>query len=292
MLKSMTGYGRCERIVQGRHIVFEIRSVNHKYFEFGCRLPRGAQYLEERLKPLVQGRLSRGKVDVFLQWEDLSAEGAQVVVNRPLAGAVAAALRELKEDFQLPDDVSLALLARYPDLLTVSKVPEDEEAVWAAVRQAAEPALESLLAMREAEGARLERDLLEKAASFEGMLAQVEAAAPATVAEYRERLLAKIRELLENNSVEEQRVLTEVAIFADKVAVDEETVRLRSHLKQLRDLVGAGGPVGRRIDFLLQEMNREVNTIGSKSVNAQIAYLVVDMKAELEKIREQVQNVE
>ncbi len=292
MLKSMTGYGRGENVADGRRIVFEIKSVNHKFFEFSARLPKGYLFLEDRLKAYVQSRVSRGKVDVFLQIETLEETGAEVTVNRPLAEGYVKALRELKELCGLQDDVSLSLLARYPDLLSVHKAPEDEDAVWEAVLKAAGPAVDSFLSMRETEGRRLKGDVLEKAEKVEGLVGRVEEITPETVSEYRERLQAKIQELLEDNRFDEQRVLTEVAVFADKVAVDEETVRLRSHIKQLRSLLESPEPVGRKIDFLIQEMNREANTIGSKSVNSKIAYLVVDMKSEIEKIREQVQNIE
>ena len=290
MLRSMTGFGRGEDTIGGRHIVFEIKSVNHKYFEFNSRIPRGYLFLEDKLKAYIQGKISRGKVDVFLQIETLEETDVQVLVNHSLAYVTA--LQELKERYQLPDEPSLALLSKYSDIFSVHKAPEDEDAVWEAVRQVADQAIASFLKMREAEGARLKADILEKAGEIVALVDQVERHTPETVEHYRERLKAKIEELLQDNRFDEQRVLTEVAIFADKVAVDEETVRLRSHFQQLQRLVDSDGPVGRKIDFLVQEMNREANTIGSKSVNSQIAYLVVDIKALIEKIREQVQNVE
>lgn len=292
MLRSMTGFGRGEDTIGGRHIVFEIKSVNHKYFEFNSRIPRGYLFLEDKLKAYIQGKISRGKVDVFLQIETLEETDVQVLVNHSLASAYVTALQELKEHYQLPDEPSLALLSKYSDIFSVHKAPEDEDAVWEAVRQVADQAIASFLKMREAEGARLKADILEKAGEIVALVDQVERHTPETVEHYRERLKAKIEELLQDNRFDEQRVLTEVAIFADKVAVDEETVRLRSHFQQLQRLVDSDGPVGRKIDFLVQEMNREANTIGSKSVNSQIAYLVVDIKALIEKIREQVQNVE
>lgn len=292
MLRSMTGFGRGEDTIGGRHIVFEIKSVNHKYFEFNSRIPRGYLFLEDKLKAYIQGKISRGKVDVFLQIETLEETDVQVLVNHSLASAYVTALQELKERYQLPDEPSLALLSKYSDIFSVHKAPEDEDAVWEAVRQVADQAIASFLKMREAEGARLKADILEKAGEIVALVDQVERHTPETVEHYRERLKAKIEELLQDNRFDEQRVLTEVAIFADKVAVDEETVRLRSHFQQLQRLVDSDGPVGRKIDFLVQEMNREANTIGSKSVNAKIAYLVVDIKALIEKIREQVQNVE
>ena len=292
MLRSMTGFGRGEDTIGGRHIVFEIKSVNHKYFEFNSRIPRGYLFLEDKLKAYIQGKISRGKVDVCLQIETLEETDVQVLVNHSLASAYVTALQELKERYQLPDEPSLALLSKYSDIFSVHKAPEDEDAVWEAVRQVADQAIASFLKMREAEGARLKADILEKAGEIVALVDQVERHTAETVEHYRERLKAKIEELLQDNRFDEQRVLTEVAIFADKVAVDEETVRLRSHFQQLQRLVDSDGPVGRKIDFLVQEMNREANTIGSKSVNSQIAYLVVDIKALIEKIREQVQNVE
>ncbi len=292
MLKSMTGYGRNEAIVAGRHIIFEIKSVNHKFFECNARMPRGYLFLEDKLKTYVQSKISRGKVDLFLQVETLEEADVQVLVNHSLASSYIAALREIKERYGLHDDVTLSLLSRYPDLFSVHRAPEDEEAVWEVVRQAAEPAIASFLNMRETEGARLKQDLLEKADHVESLVGQVEQLTPETVSEYRQKLETRIKELLGDARLDEQRVLMEVAVFADKVAVDEETVRLRSHIKQLRQLVDSPEPVGRKIDFLVQEMNRESNTIGSKSVNSKIAYLVVDLKSEIEKIREQVQNIE
>ena len=292
MLKSMTGYGRSEMTVSGRHIIFEIKSVNHKYFEFNSRISRGYLFLEDKLKAYLQGKLSRGKVDVFLQIETLEDADAQVQVNHSLAAGYYAALQELRERYSLPDEPTLALLTRYGDIFSVHRAPENEEEIWQAVQQAAEPAVESFLRMREAEGARLREDILSKAQRILELVGQVEQETPQTVKEYQERLEAKIQELLGDAHFDEQRVLTEVAVFADKVAVDEETVRLRSHFQQLEKLIDSQEPVGRKIDFLVQEMNREANTIGSKSVNSKIAYLVVDIKSEIEKIREQVQNVE
>ena len=248
--------------------------------------------MEDKLKAYLQGKLSRGKVDVFLQIETLEDADVQVQVNHSLAAGYYAALRELRERYSLPDEPNLVLLTRYGDIFSVHRAPENEEEIWQAVQQAAEPAVESFLRMREAEGARLREDILSKAQRILELVGQVEQETPQTVKEYQERLEAKIQELLGDAHFDEQRVLTEVAVFADKVAVDEETVRLRSHFQQLEKLIDSQEPVGRKIDFLVQEMNREANTIGSKSVNSKIAYLVVDIKSEIEKIREQVQNVE
>lgn len=297
MVKSMTGYGRGEATAEGRHVLFEIKSVNHKFFECNVKLPRAYLFLEDKLRAYVQGRVSRGKVDLFLQVETLEEPEVRVRVNHSLADAYVGAFQELKERYALSDNLSLSHLLRCPDLLVVEKAPEDEDGLWQVVLQAAEPAVTSFLQMRETEGARLSEDLLEKIGRIEAMVAQIEEITPETVAEYRERLYAKIQELLGDRSIDEQRVLTEVAVFADKVAVDEETVRLKSHIQQLREFLTGGGqtdgqPIGRKLDFLIQEMNREANTIGSKSVNSKIAYIVVDLKSEIEKIREQVQNIE
>ena len=288
MLRSMTGYGRGEGMAGTRHIVFELKSVNHKFFEVNPRVTRGYQFLEERLKAYLHQRIARGKVDLFLQIENLG----ESAVNHSLASGYYRALSELQERYQLPDGPSLALLSRYQDIFTVHKAPEDEEAVWQDVLEIAAPTVDSFLRMRETEGERLRADIMEKAGNILSLVDRVERLAPGTVAEYRERLQGRIQELLGDSRFDEQRVLTEVAVFADKVAVDEETVRLRSHFAQLEKLVDSEGPVGRKIDFLVQEMNREANTIGSKSQNTEIAYLVVDIKSEIEKIREQIQNIE
>lgn len=292
MLKSMTGYGRGEGIVETRHIVFELKSVNHKFFEINPRVTRGYQFLEDRLKTYLHERISRGKVDLFLQIENLGESSVEVEVNHSLAAGYYRALSELQERYSLPDGPSLELLCRYQDIFTVHKAPEEEEAVWRQVLEIAAPTVDSFLRMREAEGERLRADIMEKAGNILSLVDKVEELAPGTVAEYRERLQGRIQELLSDSRFDEQRILTEVAVFADKVAVDEETVRLRSHFAQLEKLANSDGPVGRKMDFLVQEMNREANTIGSKSQNTEIAYLVVDIKSEIEKIREQVQNIE
>lgn len=292
MLKSMTGYGRSEETIGGHHITFEIKAVNHKYFEFSSRVTRGYLFLEDKLKSYVQSRVARGKVDVFLQIETLEESDVQVLVNHSLASGYVQALQEIKDRYQFSEEIGLGLLTKYSDIFSVHRAPEDEDAVWKAVKQVADKAIDSFLAMREAEGERLKEDILSKAAKIISIVEKIEQESPETVKEYQKRLEAKIQELLQDNRFDEQRVLTEVAIFADKVAVDEETVRLRSHFNQLEKLVESNEPVGRKIDFLVQEMNREANTIGSKSVNSKIAYMVVDIKSEIEKIREQVQNVE
>lgn len=288
----MTGYGRSEQIVDGRAVTVEIKSVNHRYFEFSCRTTRGYSFLEEKLKSFLQGRITRGKVDAYISVEALESAQTQVLVNHSLAEGYVQALRELAERYGLRDDISVSTVSRYSDIFSVHKAPEDEEAVWSSVQQAAEEALKNFLAMREAEGERLRADVLSRAGTIMQLVGEIETRSPQTVAEYQERLRQKIQELLGDNTVDEQRLLTETAIFADKVAVAEETVRLRSHFRQMEEMMKTDAPIGRKLDFLVQEMNREANTIGSKAVDSKIAYLVVDIKAEIEKIREQIQNIE
>ena len=288
----MTGDGRSEQIVDGRAVTVEIKSVNHRYFEFSCRTTRGYSFLEEKLKSFLQGRITRGKVDAYISVEALESAQTQVLVNHSLAEGYVQALRELAERYGLRDDISVSTVSRYSDIFSVHKAPEDEEAVWSSVQQAAEEALKNFLAMREAEGERLRADVLSRAGTIMKLVDEIETRSPQTVAEYQERLRQKIQELLGDNTVDEQRLLTETAIFADKVAVAEETVRLRSHFRQMEEMMKTDAPIGRKLDFLVQEMNREANTIGSKAVDSKIAYLVVDIKAEIEKIREQIQNIE
>ena len=292
MVKSMTGYGRCEETVGGRRITVELKSVNHKYFEFSPRVTRGYGFLEDKLKTYVQSRVARGKIDLFLSIETLEDADVIVSVNHSLAAGYIAALREITERYKLPDTVTVNSLSRYSDIFSVHKAPEDEEAIWAAVKTVLEKAVGAFIAMRETEGRRLYDDVMSRAAVILELVGKIEARSPETVKEYRERLEAKLREVLIDTTIDEQRLLTEAAIFADKVAVAEETVRLRSHFEQLKALLNAEEPSGRKMDFLVQEMNRETNTIGSKASDSQIAYMVVDIKAEIEKIREQIQNIE
>lgn len=292
MFNSMTGYGRAQETVNGKDISVEMKAVNHRYFECNARLPRAYGYLEEKLKALLNTKIARGKVEVGVTIFSTDSADTQVSVNEPLARSYIEALRSLGEPLGLSDTLSLSTLTRFSDIFQVTKVPEDEDAVWKSVKQVAEEALERFLSMRKAEGARLYDDIRGRLNTIEAHLLKVEEYAPQTVADYKARLTAKIEEVLENRSVDEARVLTEVALFADKIAVDEETVRLRSHLKQFASMIDSDQPTGRKIDFLVQEMNREVNTIGSKCQDLRVTNLVVEMKAEIEKIREQIQNVE
>lgn len=292
MIKSMTGYGRFEGIVEGRQITVEIKSVNHRYFEFSSRISRGYGFLEEKLKGYLQERIARGKVDAYVSIEALEDADAQVQVNHSLAAGYVNALHELAERYGLRDDISVGTVSRYSEIFSVHKAPEDEDAIWNVVRQGAEHAMESFLAMREREGQRMMEDVSSRAKKILELVEKIEERSPQTVTEYQQKLQTRLEEMLADAKIDEQRILTEAAIFADKIAVAEETVRLRSHFDQMHQMLESGEPVGRKLDFLVQEMNREANTIGSKAVDSQIAYLVVDIKAEIEKIREQIQNIE
>lgn len=291
MIRSMTGYGRGQQLLHGRSITVEIRSVNHRYFEFSCRTPRGCAFLEDRLKRTLQQAISRGKVEVSLTLQTVESRGA-VAVDHALAGQYLTALRALAAEYGLTDDLTLSTVARLPDLFTVCRGEEDEEELAADVLSVLQEALDRFVAMREAEGDRLRADVLSRLFTLEEHLAFVEERSPQTVAEYRARLTAKLNELLGGAVADEARILTEAAIVADRLAVDEETVRLHSHIAQLRGILDCAEPVGRKLDFLVQEMNRETNTIGSKCSDTAIAGHVVEMKSEIEKIREQIQNIE
>lgn len=292
MIRSMTGYGRGQQLLHGRSITVEIRSVNHRYFEFSCRTPRGCAFLEDRLKRTLQQVISRGKVEVSLTLQTVESRGGAVAVDHALAGQYLTALRALAAEYGLTDDLTLSTVARLPDLFTVCRGEEDEEELAADVLSVLQEALDRFVAMREAEGERLRADVLSRLFTLEEHLAFVEERSPQTVAEYRARLTAKLNELLGGAVADEARILTEAAIVADRLAVDEETVRLHSHIAQLRGILDCAEPVGRKLDFLVQEMNRETNTIGSKCSDTAIAGHVVEMKSEIEKIREQIQNIE
>ena len=292
MIRSMTGYGRDQQLLHGRSITVEIRSVNHRYFEFSCRAPRGCAFLEDRLKRALQSAISRGKVEVALTLQTVESRNTSVAVDHALAGQYMTALRALGEEYSLPDDLTLSTICRLPDIFTLCRGEEDEEELAADVLLVLQNALKQFVAMRETEGERLKADVLSRLVAMEEHLTFVEERSPQTIAEYRARLTAKLTELLNGAVPDENRILTEAAIVADRLAVDEETVRLRSHFAQLRKILESTEPVGRKLDFLVQEMNRETNTIGSKCSDTAIASHVVEMKSEIEKIREQIQNIE
>ncbi len=294
MVRSMTGYGRAKQSRNGRNITVELRSVNNRYLDCTVKMPRAYIFAEDAIKSLVQKGVGRGKVDVFITVESAGAEETVVAVNEALAKSYIAALERLgkltgdgaKSHYYVTD------LARLPDILTVTKAEEDLETISADLCAVAEEAIAAHAAMRQTEGQKLAEDVLSRAESISVLLSKVEERAPGNVADYRARLTAKLQEVLGSTQIDESRILTEAAIYADKVAVDEETVRLRSHLSQLHEMLEQGGAIGRKLDFLIQEFNREANTIGSKCSDIETSRLVVDIKAEIEKIREQIQNIE
>lgn len=292
MVKSMTGYGRAEDTLNGCTITVELRSVNNRYLDCNVRMPRLYLFAEETIKSRVQNTISRGKVDVFVTLDSTGGEQVQVSVNQPLADGYYAALTQLAERYGLSKDISVSLLSRFPDVLLAEKAEEDVEQRAQDICSVLDRALADFDQMRTREGARLEADVLSRAARIEELVGKVEERSPQTVAEYRAKLEARMNEVLSNTQLDPARILTEAAIFADKVAVDEETVRLRSHIGQLRHMLEQGGATGRKLDFLIQEFNREANTIGSKCNDIETAGYVVDIKAEIEKIREQIQNIE
>ena len=292
LIKSMTGYGRSVETRNGREFTVEVRSVNNRYLDCAVRLPRLVAFGEDAVKQAVKNTISRGKVDVYVSVRSEGGEQGTVTLNTALAEGYLAAMRQMAETFGLENDVKVSDLSRLPEVFTVDKPEVDEEALLADLMAVTNEALAGYDAMRTTEGAALDHDLRSRGARILELVGQVEKQSPKTVPDYRARLEAKLREVLANTAIDESRILTEAAIFADKVAVDEETVRLRSHLNQMNAMLDAGGAVGRKLDFLLQEMNREANTIGSKCTDVAVARIVVDIKAELEKIREQVQNVE
>jgi uncharacterized protein (TIGR00255 family) len=288
----MTGYGRARQTLNGRDITVEVRSVNNRYLDCTVKVPRTYIFAEDSVKARVQKAVSRGKVDVFITIDAAAADETVVAVNEPLARGYYEALTRLKDMFSLEDGLNAVTLAKFPDVLTITKAEEDLESVAADICAVLDEALAAYNAMRTVEGGKLREDIAGRADTIEAVVGKVEERSPQTVAAYREKLLARMQEVLQSTAIDESRILTEAAIFADKIAVDEETVRLRSHLSQLRTMLESDQPIGRKLDFLIQEVNRECNTIGSKCNDLTIAQDVVNMKAEVEKIREQVQNIE
>lgn len=292
MVKSMTGYGRARQTLHGRDITVEVRSVNNRYLDCTVKVPRTYIFAEDSVKSRVQKAVSRGKVDVFITIDATGADETVVAVNEPLARGYYEALTKIRDMFSLEGELTAAVLAKFPDVLTVTKAEEDLESVAGDICAVLDEALEAYNAMRAVEGVKLCEDIAGRVTTIETVVGKVEERSPQTVAAYREKLTARMQEVLQSTTIDESRILTEAAIFADKIAVDEETVRLRSHIAQLRTMLKSDQPVGRKLDFLIQEVNRECNTIGSKCNDLTIAQDVVNMKAEVEKIREQVQNIE
>ena len=292
MVRSMTGFGRAQASVEGFNITVEIRSVNHRYFEFYAKLPRTYSFLEEKVKSLLSTGISRGKVECSLQLEATADESVLVSVNEPLAKGYVDAVTQISEKFNIPQELTALSVARFSDVLSVSKAPVDEDELWAKVSPVVRSALDNFVSMRETEGKKLSEDVLSRAATIIDNVSYIEERSPETVKAYSEKLLERMKTVLGDTQIDEARILTEAAIYADKVAVAEETVRLRSHIEQLHGMLNSNEAVGRKLDFLVQEINREANTIGSKAQDVDIARRVIDIKAEVEKIREQIQNIE
>ncbi len=292
MIKSMTGFGRETAEANGYVITIELKSVNHRYFEFNCRLPRQYGFLEEKLKSFVNSKVSRGKVDCFVTIEALNTDNAEVVINHTLASAYVKALKELSEEYDLRADFGTVSVSHFPDVFVLKKTEEDEERLWNDVKAVAEKAVDKFIEMREKEGSKMKEDICSRGQFILDCVSFIEERSPETVKEYNDKLVARVHELLGDVSLDENRILQEVAVYADKVAVAEETVRLRSHIEQLNNFLESREAVGSKMDFLVQEINREANTIGSKANDVEIARKVVDIKAEIEKIREQIQNIE
>ena len=292
MVKSMTGYGRAVETVNGREFTVELRSVNNRYLDCTVKLPRSLSFAEETVKQAVKNTISRGKVDVYISVRAEGAADVKVSLNASMVAGYLAAMKQMSQEYDIRDDISVSLISRMPEVFTVEKPEVDEEQLLSDLMSVVKKALQGYDAMRTTEGKALENDLRSRGDTILQLVSQVEAGNAQTVVDYRTRLENKLKEVLNNTSIDESRILTEAAIFADKVAVDEETVRLRSHLEQMNTMLTGGGAIGRKLDFLLQEMNRESNTIGSKCTDVRLARIVVDIKAELEKIREQTQNIE
>ncbi len=292
MVLSMTGYGRAGALLHGRDIKVELRSVNARFFEYSSRLPRSCAFLEDKLKKLVAARVSRCKVELNLAIQTVTAADTVVSVNWQLADGYRTALNEMAQRMDVKNDVTVGMLARFPDVLVQTAAPTNEEELWQDVRAVAEEAVNAFVAMRAVEGEKLKADVEGRLTTIETLVGQIEADSAGRVQAYSEKLYARLQELLGDRNIDEGRLVTEAAIFADKTAIDEETVRLHSHVAQYREILQMNEPVGRKLDFLTQELNRESNTIGSKCQDVAITRLVVELKSEIEKIREQIQNIE
>lgn len=292
MIKSMTGYGRSQQVLNGRDILVEIRSVNHRYYEFSSRLPRAYGYLDEKLKSFLQKKISRGKIEVSVTIFNTEGKDALIEVNQSIAEGYLNALREANKKLMLTDDITLSQFMRISDIFNVRKAVEDEDVIWNDVKAVTAESADNFLKMRETEGIKMQEDIQSRLKYILSLVERVENQSSVVTRNYRDKLHAKLTEILNDKNIDEQRILTEVAIFAEKTAVDEETVRLKSHIEQFTDLLQIDEPVGRKLDFLIQEFNREANTIGSKAQDIEITRIVVEIKSEIEKIREQIQNIE
>ncbi|MDE5984219.1 MAG: YicC family protein [Eubacterium sp.] len=292
MVKSMTGFGRAVKELDGYVISVELKSVNHRYFEFYSRCPRQYGFIDEKIKSFVNSRVSRGKIECYVGIDALNTESADVAVNNTLASAYVKALREIAQTYELKEDFGASTISRFQDVLVVRKAEEDEDKIWSLVQEVAAEAIDKFIEMRSVEGKKMYDDVYSRSQFIIDCVGYIEERSPQTVKDYNDKLIARVHDLLGDVSLDESRIMQEVAIYADKVAVAEETVRLRSHIEQLREFLASDEPIGRKMDFLVQEINRETNTIGSKCNDVDVARKVVDMKAEIEKIREQIQNIE
>ncbi len=292
MLRSMTGYGRRETVTEGKKILAEIKSVNHRYCDYNIKVPRHLGFLEDRIRKYVSSYITRGKVDIYVNVESYETADREIKLNREIAKNYIDALCALRDEFGLKDDITVSNVAANPDIFKTERIEEDEEQLWSAVKGVLDGAVSDFVAMRSREGERIEQDLRERIQYMRSLAKEVDERSPQTVKEYSDRLYDKIKEVLDGHEIDESRILTEVAIYADKVAVNEETVRLASHFAEFDNIIDSGEPAGRRLDFLIQEINREVNTIGSKASDVEIAKTVVTLKGEIEKLREQIQNIE
>ena len=292
MIKSMTGFGRGKSQTDGMECLVEIKTVNHRYSDVYIKIPRQISFLEDKVREVVSKSVSRGKADVFISFDDFSEDSKSILIDESLANAYVNTVRQLKEKYSLQDDISVSLIARFPDVLKVEKVEQDEEKIWKLLSEALDSAINSLISMRQIEGEGLKNSILEKTDFIENIVKEIGIRAPEVVKEYKCKLENRIKEMMEQQVIDENRMATEMTIFADRCSIDEELVRLSSHINQLRETLRTGDSVGRKLDFLIQEMNREINTIGSKANDLSITKFVVEIKSELEKIREQIQNIE
>lgn len=292
MIKSMTGYGRAEEMIDGKKITAEIKAVNHRYSDYSIRMPRHLLSLEDRVRKLASEYITRGKTDIYISVENFSEADREIVLNEALARSYIDALKKLRDTFDLRDDISVGTASRYTEIFKTERIAQDEEKIWLEIKSVFIKALEDFTAMREREGARILEDLLKRADYMKKLTESIDKRAPEIVKDYEARLYEKIKDTLGDRSIDEARVLTEVAIFSDKVAINEELIRLKSHFDELNVILSGNEPAGRRLDFLIQEINREINTIGSKANDMEVAKTVVELKSELEKLREQIQNIE
>ena len=292
MIRSMTGYGRAEKIIDGREITVELRAVNNRYLDLNVKLPRVYGFAEDAVKSLVKANVNRGKLDMFITVNVTEDTSVRIALNKPVLEGYLAALKSIASDYGVRDDISVTALSRMPDVFVIEKQEEDEQKLTDDILSVVKAALAKFNAMREKEGAAMEADLRSRAKTVLALVEKVEARSPVTLAEYRARLTEKMQEVLGATNIDESRILQEAAVYADKIAVDEETVRLRSHFSEMEQMLSSDEGIGRKLDFIVQEINRETNTIGSKAQDSQIAHVVIEMKAEIEKIREQIQNIE